>query len=166
MSQPLIPVDIDTYAHTYEQLQQAIEGLTDDQLKWKAGDKHWSVTEVLTHLADHNLIVSFRIREILSGSEARLPAFNQDPWVAGQKANEGKASDALDIFRNLLQYNSLLFQRLTAEEWSKTGVNFKGETVTLSAIVLAFIAHVHVHLKQIDRIKQGEVSSQNSSCTI
>ncbi len=157
------PVDIDAYLHTYEQLQQAIDGLTDEQLRWKASEKQWSATEVLAHLADHNIVVSFRIREILSGSEVRLPAFNQDSWVAGQKANETSASDVLDIFRNLLIYNSLLFRRLTADDWSRTGVNFKGETVTLASIIHAFIAHVQGHLAQLDRIKQGEASSRNSN---
>jgi uncharacterized damage-inducible protein DinB len=162
-SQIPLPVNIDTYLHTYEQLQQAIDGLSDEQLRWKASEKKWSVTEVLSHLSDHNIVVSFRIREILSGSEVRLPGFNQDAWVAGEKSNEGNASDVLDVFRNLLIYNSLLFRRLTSEDWSKTGVNFKGETVTLAAIVHAFIAHVQGHLAQIDRVKQGEKSSRESS---
>ncbi|QMV43565.1 DinB family protein [Cohnella cholangitidis] len=160
------PVNIESYLHTYEQLQEAVEGLSDEQLKWKAAETQWSVTEVLTHLADHNIVVSFRIREVLAGSEVRLPAFSQDPWVAGQKANQGNAADVLEFFRNLLIYNSLLFRRFTPEDWNKTGVNFKGETVTIAAIVQAFIDHVQVHLKQIERIKQGEISSQNSSCTI
>jgi hypothetical protein len=149
------PVDIDTYLHTYEQLQEAIEGLSDEKLKLKSSEKQWSVTEVLTHLVDHNIVVSFRIREILSGSETRLPPFSQDPWVAGQRANEAKTSDILDIFRNLLIYNSLLFRRLTPEDWNKTGVNIKGETVTLTTIFHGFIAHVQVHLAQLGRIKQG-----------
>jgi hypothetical protein len=157
---------VDPYLHTYEQLQEAIEGLNEQQLKWKKSETRWSITEVLTHLADHNIVVSFRIREVLSGSEVRLPAFSQDPWVAGQKANEGNAADILDIFRNLLIYNSLLFRRLTPEDWSKSGVNFKGETVTVSSIVKAFIAHVQVHLGQIDRIKQSESGSRKSSSAI
>lgn len=148
------PIEIDTYLHTYEQLQEAIEGLSAEQLKWKASEKQWSVTEVLSHLADHSIVVSFRIREILSGSETRLPAFSQDQWVAGQRVNDAKASDILDIFRNLLIYNSLLFRRLTPEDWNKTGINFKGETVTLTTIIHGFIAHVQAHLAQIGRIKQ------------
>lgn len=162
----LTPVDIEAYLHTEVQLQQAIEGLTEEQLKWKAAPESWSVTEVLSHLADHNIVVSFRIREILSGSSVRLPAFNQDPWVAGQYSNDGSASDILDAFRALLTYNSLVFRRLPAEDWNKTGVNFKGETVTLAAIISAFIAHIHIHLAQIQRIKNGESGSRNSSCAI
>ncbi len=162
MSQIDEPVDLDAYLHTYEQLQDSIEGLSAEQLCWKANDKTWSVAEVLTHLADHNIVVSFRIREILSGSTATLPAFAQDPWVAGQKANEGRVEDTLDLFRNLLQYNGRLFGRLTPEEWEKTGVNFKGETVTVSGIVRGFVKHVQGHLGQIDRIKRAESEHRNA----
>lgn len=31
-----------------------------------------SVTEVLAHLADHSIVVSFRIRDILAGTEVQL----------------------------------------------------------------------------------------------
>ncbi|WP_035298074.1 DinB family protein [Brevibacillus thermoruber] len=148
-------IDIRHYMDTHQQLKQAIEGLTEAQLKWKEGPHVWSVTEVLSHLADHNIVVSFRIREILSGSSARLPAFAQDPWVSHSKANESSASVILTIFHALLIYNSLLFQRLTDEDWRKTGVNAKGETISLAEVVQAFIDHVQVHLRQIERIKQA-----------
>ncbi|WP_163855326.1 DinB family protein [Paenibacillus elgii] len=153
MSQSVI--DIEAYLHTHEQLKQAIEGLSENQLKWKATPEQWSVTEVLSHLADHNIVVSFRIRELLSGSAAQLPAFKQDPWVSSVRANESSADDILDVFRALLVFNSQLFRRLTGEDWSKSGVNFKGETVTLEQAVQAFINHVQTHLRQIERIKQA-----------
>lgn len=165
MSQTYESFDLDAYLHTYEQLQDAIEGLSAEQLRWKADDKTWSVAEVLTHLADHNIVVSFRVREILAGSSATLPAFAQDPWVAGQKANEGRVEDTLDIFRNLLQYNSRLFGRLTQDEWEKTGVNFKGETVSVATIVRGFVKHVQGHLGQIDRIKRGETEFRGAGAS-
>ncbi len=148
-------IDIEAYLHTHEQLKQAIEGLPENQLKWKASPEQWSVTEVLSHLADHNIVVSFRIRELLSGSAAPLPAFRQDPWVSSARANESSADDILDVFRALLVFNSRLFRRLTGEEWGKSGVNVKGETVTLQQAVQAFIDHVQTHLRQIERIKQA-----------
>ncbi|XID93427.1 DinB family protein [Paenibacillaceae bacterium WGS1546] len=157
------PVSIENYLRTYDHLQEAIAGLNDEQLLWKASERSWSVTEVLTHLTDHNLVVSFRLREVLADSEAVLPAFSQDEWVTGQRANEARAADVLAAFQALLRYNSLLFRRLSAEDWRKSGVNFKGRTVTVAAIAQAFIDHVHHHLEQIERIKQGEKSSRESS---
>ncbi|ANE46383.1 hypothetical protein SY83_08935 [Paenibacillus swuensis] len=152
-------IDIETYLSTYDQLEQAIEGLSEERLHAKAAPNQWSVTEVLAHVADHNLIVSFRIREILSESEVRLPAFTQDAWVEGQKANKGEAADILAAFRSLLIYNSQLFLRLEPEDWEKTGTNAKGETVTLSGVVRGFITHLQYHLQQIARIRNEQTTS-------
>lgn len=154
MSQPnTTGIDIQAYLHTYDQLRNAIEGWTEEQLKVKPSPEQWSITEVLSHLADHNIVVSFRIRRIIAEPNGALPPFDQDPWVAETRANEASASEILDVFQALLTYNSLLFQRLSPDDWSKSGINFKGEAVTLAAAVQGFIKHVQTHLKQIDRIK-------------
>ncbi|RTE10148.1 DinB family protein [Paenibacillus whitsoniae] len=145
--------DFSAYLHTHAQLQEAIAGISEEQLTWKPRSDQWSLTEVLSHLADHNLVVSFRIRAILAGATAQLPAFDQDAWVSGAKANGGSASDILAAFQALLIYNTSLFQRLSAEDWAKTGVNFKGQTLTLADVVHSFIAHVQHHLGQLERIK-------------
>lgn len=152
-------VQISDYLSTYHQLVQKTAGLTEEQLKWKAEPASWSVTEVLTHLADHSIVVSFRIRDILAATTSQLPVFNQDAWVSGQYANSGNASDNLELFRSLLYYNSLLFERLSEEDWEKCGINFKGETVKISDIVRGFTAHVERHLGQIERIKQGAANA-------
>jgi hypothetical protein len=148
-------IDIQSYKDTYHKLKAAVEGLTEEQLKWKPAPDKWSVTEVLSHLADHSIVFSFRIRKLISEQDAPLPPFQQDPWVSESRANEGSASDILDVFAALLNYNHLLFDRLSADAWSKTGINFKGEEVSLLQSFQAFIKHVDTHLRQIDRIKQA-----------
>ncbi|OBZ11669.1 hypothetical protein A8L34_15085 [Bacillus sp. FJAT-27264] len=152
-------VNIEGYLNTHQQLVQAIEGLSEEQLKWKADPGSWSVTEVLAHLADHSIVISFRIRDILADTKVQLPAFGQDAWVSGQHANEGSAGDSLELFRSLLQYNSLLFGRLSAEEWEKSGINFKGDKVRIVDIVTSFTNHVQTHLGQIERVKNGAVAA-------
>ncbi|UUZ80145.1 DinB family protein [Paenibacillus sp. P26] len=152
MSQSVI--DLEAYKNTYEQLKQAVQGLTDEQLKRKEAPGKWSVTEVLSHLADHSLIFSFRIRKLISETNVQLPGFQQDLWVSESKANEGSASDYLSLFQALVTFNTLLFGRLSAEDWNKSGLNFKGEPVTAAESLAAFTKHVQTHLAQIERIKQ------------
>ncbi|CAM4469600.1 DinB family protein [Paenibacillus phoenicis] len=148
-------VNFEAFLNTHGQLVTAIDGLSEEQTTWKPKPESWSVLEVLTHLVDHSIVVSFRIRDILAGTEARLPAFNQDAWISGQYANAGKVSDVLQAFHALLLYNSLLLSRLDAADLEKTGVNAKGETVSIKDIVEGFTNHVQRHLGQIDRIKQA-----------
>lgn len=148
-------IDLEAFVNTHGQLLLAVQGLSDEQVKWKPSPIAWSVQEVISHLADHSIVVSFRIRDILAGTSAQLPAFQQDAWVSGQRSNEGRISDILDAFHAVLEYNSLLIGRLSEEELDKTGVNFKGETVSVRSIVQGFIRHVHHHLGQIERVKQS-----------
>lgn len=124
-------VELTEYLNTHGQLVQALEGLSDEQLKWKAEPSSWSVTEVLAHLADHSIVVSFRIRDILADTKVQLPAFQQDAWVSGQHSNQGKAADILELFRSLLHYNSLVLGRLSDAEWEKSGINPKGRVCGL-----------------------------------
>ncbi|RNB87092.1 DinB family protein [Brevibacillus fluminis] len=152
-------IDINSYLAIHQHLQEAIAGLTAEQLVWKEAPHKWSVTEVLAHLADHNLIVSFRIRAILAGSTDRLPGFDQDKWVSETRANQSAAADILALFQALLVYNSSLFSRLTDEEWEKEGINFKGEPLTLAGAVQAFIKHAHHHIGQIERIKEAHAAA-------
>ncbi|GED66983.1 hypothetical protein BRE01_06850 [Brevibacillus reuszeri] len=151
-------IDIQAYLDLHAHLAEAIKGLTTEELHWKETAESWSVTEVLTHLLDHHLVVSFRIRDVLSGTTVQLPAFNQDNWVNGQKANESDPEEILQAYNALLRYNSQLFTRLAPEDAGKTGISHKGDAVRVVDIAAGFIKHVHHHIGQIDRIKQAQAA--------
>ncbi|MBD2844260.1 DinB family protein [Paenibacillus sp. IB182496] len=145
---------LDAYRQSFALLEQAVAGLTREELGYKPSPVKWSVTEVLAHLTDHYLVVSFRIREVLSRSAVRLPAFRQDEWVEGQHAADGDATDYLALFGALHAFHTRLFERLAPEAWTLDGINAKGERVSLEAIIAAFSAHLKLHLAQIGRTRE------------
>ncbi|GBF78432.1 DinB family protein [Paenibacillus sp. 598K] len=155
MSHTEYEATIAAYVDVYREIEHELDGATADQLAWKAAPGSWSVTEVLAHLVDHSLVVSFRLREILSGSSVRLPAFDQDAWVAGQRANDYSAGELLVAAHALVAFNAALLARLTDEEWQRSGINAVGATVTIADAISAFVRHVDTHLAQIRRIKQA-----------
>ncbi|MDF2648055.1 MULTISPECIES: DinB family protein [unclassified Paenibacillus] len=148
-------IDLQKFTNTFEQLRSAIEGLSDEQLHWKASEAKWSVIEVISHLVDHSIVTSFRIRKIVAESDVQLPAFDQDLWVSRSKANESTIEEVLAIYNALLTYNSLFFKRLSGADWERSGVNVKGLTLKLSELYDGFVNHVGAHLLQIERIKQA-----------
>lgn len=148
-------IDLNPYTETYTLFTEATQGLAKEQLNWKPAADKWSVTEVLSHLADHSIVFSFRLRKLIAETEVQLPAFPQDPWVHASRANDGDAEDYLHLFGTLVAFNRLLFQRFAPDDWKKTGTNAKGETVSVEQSYHAFIKHVHVHVKQIERIKNA-----------
>ncbi|MCQ4086187.1 DinB family protein [Saccharibacillus sp. JS10] len=157
MSQPII----DDFLDTHHRLFQAIEGLDESDVSWKASPSSWSVTEVLGHLADHSIVVSFRIRAVLAGSQSILPAFDQEKWVTSQHSHAQSAASILAFFQAQLTYNGALLQRLEADHWQKSGIHPQGNPVTITDIVKGFSAHVDRHIQQIDRIKAAQVQENS-----
>ncbi|PFH89085.1 DinB family protein [Bacillus sp. AFS088145] len=147
-----LSIEISEFNQLYDLLSQKTFNLPKEKLHWKKNERSWSILEVLTHLLDHAFVVNFRLREVLAGSSAQLPAFNQDKWIAGQYANDGNIADVLETYRVILYYNSQLLKRLTSDDWKKSGINPQNAIVTVEDIIKSFISHVHLHLKQIQRI--------------
>jgi len=147
-----LSIELSEFNQLYDLLSQKTFNLPKEKLHWKKNERSWSIVEVLTHLLDHALVVNFRLREVLAGSSVQLPAFNQDKWIAGQYANDGNSVDVLETYRVILYYNSQLLKRLTIDDWKKSGINPQNAIVTVEDIIKSFISHVHLHLKQIQRI--------------
>ncbi|SFD35522.1 DinB family protein [Bacillus sp. UNCCL81] len=147
-----LSIEISEFNQLYDLLSQKTFNLSKEKLHWKKNERSWSILEVLTHLVDHAFVVNFRLREVLAGSSVQLPAFNQDKWIAGQYANDGNIADVLETYRVILYYNSQLLKRLTSDDWKKSGINPQNAIVTVEDIIKSFMSHVHLHLKQIQRI--------------
>jgi len=163
MSEQIADPSIRAYLNTHHLLVHAVTGWSTEQLRWKAASESWSGLEVLSHLVDHHLIVSFRIRAVLAETRDRLPAFEQDLWVSSQRANEEDAGEVLAVFQSLLHYNGLLLNRLTDSDWEKSGISASGSSIRVIDIVNAFTDHVYRHLQQLERIKQAQERAQTQA---
>lgn len=142
------------YKATLTSIKQQVEGLTDEEVSWKPSSSAWSIKEIVQHLVDHHLVVSFRIRTLLSLDEpAQFVSFNQDNWVNAQHANLSTLTEFYTIYDNLIDFNAGLFSRLSEEQFAKQAINFKGELVSVTQIIAGLVSHVNHHLAQIERNK-------------
>ena len=143
------------YKSTLATIQKAAKGLTDEELSWKPSETAWSIKEIIQHLVDHHLVVSFRIRTLLSLDEpAQFVSFNQDNWVNAQHANQTTITELYRTYDHFIQFNAALFSRLEAEQFAKQAINFKGELITVAQIIAGLVSHVNHHLEQIERNKK------------
>ncbi|WP_426445952.1 DinB family protein [Paenibacillus sp. S-38] len=156
-------IDLNEFKGSLSRIEASVEGLTEAQLSWKPAPEKWSIKEVVAHLADHLVVTTFRIRQIVSEEVPQVPAFDQDAWVAGILANDVPLQELLDTYRVLLDVNLPILKRLTPEQWSRTAVNPRGKTVTLVELLEGFIKHIGTHQGQIERNKQAFVQAAAAS---
>ncbi|BBI36322.1 DinB family protein [Cohnella abietis] len=146
---------IQLYQNTFIKIREAVDTLTDEQLQWKPAPGKWSVTEVVTHLVDSNLVNSYRIRQLLSESRPELMPYAHDQWVFHQQTNSTPMEELLLIYEAITRYNALLLSRIDDNAWDKLGWE-ESHSYTLRHIIEVFVAgHVDIHMAQIERIKSA-----------
>src|SRR5271163_4673558 len=68
-------------AATAKKLERSIKGVPTSKLRKRPAADKWSVSEILAHLADAEIVGSFRMRLILGAPGTAIAAFDQDAWV-------------------------------------------------------------------------------------
>src|SRR5260370_7504980 len=73
---------LEVQAATAKKLERLIKGATSAKLQKRPAPEKWSAAEILAHLADAEIVVSWMLRSILASPATPIQAFDQDPWQA------------------------------------------------------------------------------------
>lgn len=135
-------------------LAAAVENLSEAQLTKPEATGKWSVTDVVAHLADLELVYAVRIRTILAGAggDTPLPSLAQNQWVERVHRRE-PVSELLEQFGYLRRINLILLSRLSEEELSRIGIHPEYGPITVRDAYGRMERHDLKHLAQIERIK-------------
>lgn len=112
----------------------------------------WSVTGVLEHLADAELVFGYRLRQILTLDRPALESFDQDRWAALGAYNEGDATGALETFAMLRGRHLRLWNSISGSTWDRVGVHGDRGEESLRDMVRIIAGHDLAHRAQIARI--------------
>ncbi len=69
-------------AGTSKKLDRLIKGVPASKLRKRPAPEKWSVAEILAHLADVEIAVGWRLRQILGAPGTPIQAYDQDSWAA------------------------------------------------------------------------------------
>src|SRR6202795_2060712 len=66
---------------TAKRLERLIKGVSTAKLRKRPAPDKWSVSEILAHLSEAEIVGGFRMRLILGAPGTTIVAFDQDAWV-------------------------------------------------------------------------------------
>ena len=145
--QPLV-----VQAATAKKLARLIKGVPTSKLRKRPAPGKWSISEILAHLADAEIVGSFRMRLILGAPGTPIAAFDQDSWVTSGHYEKRDPRKSVEQFRVLREANLALLKSLTPEQWKHFGMHSERGQETIETVVLMFAGHDINHLKQIEQI--------------
>ncbi|MGH9746283.1 MAG: DinB family protein [Candidatus Acidiferrales bacterium] len=139
-------------AATAKKLEKLIKGVPAGKLRKRPAPDRWSVQEIVVHLADAELVGSWRIRSILGAPGSPVQAFDQDVWVTATHYAKRDPRRAVAQFRVLREANLEMYKALRPEQWKQFGMHSERGEETVQHIVRMFAGHDLNHLGQIERI--------------
>jgi len=110
----------------------------------------WSAAEIVSHLADCELVFGFRLRQTLAEDGPTIQPFDQDKWAA-QYA--GIPADlTLDAFTAMRGWNLRMIQTALPAAAGRTMTHPERGTMTFQNVVETMAGHDLNHLGQLRRI--------------
>jgi DinB superfamily len=143
-------------AGTAKKLERLVKGVSTAKLRKRPAPDKWSASEILAHLADTEIVGSFRMRLILGAPGTPIPAFDQDAWVVSGHYEKRDPRKSLELFRTLREANLALIKSLRPEQWKHFGMHAERGQETIERVVLMFAGHDINHLQQVERILAGK----------
>lgn len=146
---------IEEYSRGYVLLREAIEGLTEEELRFKPAPDKWSIHEILIHLADSELVSTQRLKKVLAEDEPLLMSWEQDVWVKNLGYEKQDREQHLLLFQMLRFHMRPMLVHLTADQSERVGVYEDGARFTFRQMLEYRVKHVRIHLAQIERVKEA-----------
>ena len=143
---------LDVMAETPSALDDLSRPLDDARLRRPESAGKWSVLEVLAHLADSEVVWSYRLRMVLAQERPPITGYDQDAWARRLGYGEADRDECLERFRLLREGNLRLLRRCSADDLQRVGVHQERGAESLAHLVKLYAAHDLVHRRQIERI--------------
>jgi len=147
-------------AATKPALEHLIREAPAAHLKRRPSPDHWSIGEILAHLADAEIVTAFRIRKILSEPGSIISAYDQDLWEANLSYKARDPFQSAREFGLLRDMNLAVLHNLTEEQWDHYGMHEERGRESVRQLVRLCAGHDINHLKQIEAILKDSDSSR------
>ena len=146
---------------TPARLERLLGGLPRRALTRRLAPGKWSVIEILAHLADAELAMGWRLRNMLATPGARLPWWDEHLW--SEKCQYARSSPRRSVatFRALRESNLALLRSVPREVWDAChGLHDTRGRQTVAEFVRLEAAHDLNHLRQIERLLRSTANTR------
>jgi hypothetical protein len=134
-------------------LRRATLGMSERQLSAPEAPGKWAIRQVLRHLADSEIVWSYRLRMVLAHDRPQLTGYDQDAWANRLGYADADVAEALDTFAMLRRANLALLQKMSPQDMKRFGVHAERGEESVEHMVKLYAGHDVLHLRQIERIR-------------
>jgi uncharacterized damage-inducible protein DinB len=138
---------------TPRRIEQLVSSWPDDAFDRSHAPGKWTGRQLLTHLAQSEIVFGNRLRFGLAEDGYVIQPFDQDAWMRVEPKADGHS--ALAAYLGLRQLNLALCRSLTPEQRGRAFTHPEHGDVTVDWVMIFFAGHERHHLPQLETISKA-----------
>ncbi|MFO0951072.1 MAG: DinB family protein [Isosphaeraceae bacterium] len=144
-SKPLI----DRYATGGAVLAYAVSELSAEHEHARPGPGAWSISEVVGHLLDTDLVYADRMKRLIAEDDPVLLAFDETRWAERLGYQQASLPEAVSLLSGNRRWMTAILRRLADADFARAGRHSVAGRVTLAEALATVTNHLDHHLRFI-----------------
>lgn len=140
---------IKRYRDGHRVVKDALKGIKPEELD-RSGSGEWTPREIAHHLADSEMMSAIRIRRLLTEDKPVIHAYDEEAF-ARKLTSDRPIEPSLEAMRWARETCAQLLERMTDEDWQRTGTHTESGPYTAENWLTTYAAHAYDHAAQIKR---------------
>jgi len=146
---------IEQYVEGPKLLQQAVAGMTREQVLARPVAGKWSTLEVVAHLADFDPIYADRMKRVIAENNPTLMGADEQDFVAALFYHERDLDEELKIMEVTRGQMARILRKLPESALQRVGQHNERGPLTLEQLLQGAIDHITHHGKFIPEKRQA-----------
>lgn len=143
---------IERYRTAFADLQEALAGITAEELDRPQSNGEWTARQVAHHLADSETMAYIRLRRLVAEDEPVIQGYDEPEW-ARRLHYERPIERSVAVVGAVRAASLELLESLTPEEWERTGTHTETGAYSVRRWLEIYAEHTHDHADQIRRAR-------------
>lgn len=132
-----------------------LTGAAGAEVDFRPTPGEWSVRQIVAHLADSEMVGSYRFRKVMAEDNPTIEWYDEKAWAEKLDYAKRKYSNSLETFRRIRAESYELLRELPDETWQRPGVHSKNGPMTLLDLLKMYAEHAEGHARQIRRVRDA-----------
>ncbi len=137
------------YREGHGAVMQALQGLREDELDRSASGE-WTPRQIAHHLGDSEMMSAIRLRRLIAEDHPVIQGYNEGEF-AQRLTSDRPIEPSLQAMRWARETTAQILDRLSEEEWRRTGTHDESGPYSVETWLTIYAAHGHDHAEQIKR---------------
>ena len=146
---------VDRYAAGADWLKTAVAGMTHDQVMARPAPGKWSTLEVVSHLADFEVVGVDRLAAVIAETDPALPGRDEQHYVARLAYDRRDFKEQLQLVELCRRHMTRILRTLDDSALVRRGIHSEAGPLTLEQLLERVTRHIEHHVTFIEEKRKA-----------